>query len=58
MVLCLTLSLFYSLLGENVQETLKYVATYWNAVDMQFGQIDRSKIEITVTGVVVATVSR
>ncbi|XP_016837409.1 venom metalloproteinase 3 [Nasonia vitripennis] len=45
----------FHLLGENVQETLKYVATFWNAVDMQFSQIDRSKIEITVTGVVIAT---
>lgn len=43
-------------LGEDVDETLKYVATFWNAVNLKYQELTSPKIKIKVTGIIIEKV--
>ena len=44
-------------LGKDVQETIKYVATFWNAVNLKYSKVESPKIKVIITGLIIAKVT-
>lgn len=42
--------------GQDISETIKYVATFWNAVNLKFSKLANPKIKILITGIIIAKV--
>ncbi|KAJ8688256.1 hypothetical protein QAD02_024051 [Eretmocerus hayati] len=44
----------FRLHGRNVQELLKYLAAFWNAVDLRFREFKNPSIRLNIAGIIVA----
>lgn len=49
---------FYRILGSKINETIKYIMSYWNAVDMRYRKLDNPKVRINVAGIIIAEVCK
>ena len=43
-------------LGSDVAKTIKYVATFWNKVNQKYLEIESPKVNIMITGIIIANV--
>ena len=48
--------LIYSILKENIYDTIKYVATFWNQVNLIYSKLIFPKIKILITGIMIEEV--
>ncbi|XP_031780167.1 venom metalloproteinase 3-like [Nasonia vitripennis] len=45
---------YFKKFGEDVSETIKYVSTFWNAVNLQYAKLAAPKVKIVITGIIIA----
>ena len=42
--------------NEDITETIKYVATFWNAVNLEYSKLKSPPVKIVITGVIISKV--
>ncbi|KAJ8664960.1 hypothetical protein QAD02_006622 [Eretmocerus hayati] len=45
-------------LNKDLKKTVEYVATYWNIVDQKYSSLESPKVQIVITGLIIATDER
>ncbi|XP_051166745.1 A disintegrin and metalloproteinase with thrombospondin motifs 5-like [Leptopilina boulardi] len=48
----------FNKLGRNVEDVKKYIATYWNAVDLRFRQLEDPMVRLNIAGIILSTGKR
>ncbi|KAL0123318.1 hypothetical protein PUN28_005686 [Cardiocondyla obscurior] len=45
----------YKLLGENMEQTVKYLVSFWNGVDLRYRLLTTPKIRFNIAGIIIGT---
>ncbi|XP_067215400.1 A disintegrin and metalloproteinase with thrombospondin motifs like isoform X2 [Linepithema humile] len=45
----------FLLLGEDIQQTLRYLVSFWNGVDLRYRLLTTPKIRFSIAGIIIAT---
>ncbi|XP_077255769.1 A disintegrin and metalloproteinase with thrombospondin motifs like [Temnothorax americanus] len=45
----------YRLLGENIEQAIKYLVSFWNGVDLRYRLLTTPKIRLNIAGIIIST---
>ena len=51
------LSVLFRIHGGNIEAVSKYMAAFWNAVDLRFREVNNPKIRLNIAGLIIPQVS-